>query len=130
MVDESGYELKDYKFFAFNREVKALFIATDRQCGETKFDYYDAEYNHLPFIQGHPNSPKYIPKPKSFDKMKELAAKLSEGLPEVRVDFYDINGQIYFGELTFFHYSGFTPFEPEEWDYTFGSWIQLPQKTE
>ena len=62
--------------------------------------------------------------------MKELAAKLSEGLPEVRVDFYDINGQIYFGELTFFHYSGFTPFEPEEWDYTFGSWIQLPQKTE
>ena len=125
MVDESGYELKDYKFFAFDGEVKALFIATDRQSGETKFDYFDAEFNHLPFLQGHPNALKKLKKPLSFDKMKELASKLSKGMPEVRIDFYDINGHIYFGEITFFHYSGYTPFEPEDWDYTFGSWINL-----
>ena len=69
-----------------------------------------------------------INKPKSFDEMKRLASILSQGVPHVRVDFYDINGQVYFGELTFFHWSGTKKFEPEEWDYTFGSWINLPRK--
>ena len=127
MVDESGYELKDYKWFCFNGEPKALFIATDRGVAgeETKFDFFDAEFNHLPFTNGHPNANREIAKPKSFEKMKELAAKLSAGQPHLRVDFYDVNGKIYFGELTFYHWSGTTPFEPEEWDYTFGSWINL-----
>lgn len=130
MVDESGYELKDYKFFCFNGEPKALFIATDRGSAteETKFDFFDMNFKHLPFTNGHPNSTKPINKPIGFDKMKELAAKLSQGEPHLRVDFYDINGQIYFGELTFFHWSGMMPFEPEEWDYTFGEWIKLPNK--
>lgn len=129
MVDESGYELKDYKWFCFNGEPKALFIATDRgvEGEETKFDFFDAEFNHLPFTNGHPNANREIAKPKSFEKMKELAAKLSAGQPHLRVDFYDIDGKIYFGELTFYHWSGTMPFEPEEWDYTFGSWIKLPK---
>ena len=127
MVDESGYELKDYKFFCFDGEVKALFIATDRgsKTEETKFDFYDENFNHLPFTNGHPNSTKKIQKPQSFEEMKKLAAILSEGFPHIRVDFYDINGKIYFGEMTFFHWSGFVPFVPEEWDYTFGDWINL-----
>lgn len=127
MVDESGYELKDYKWFCFNGEPKALFIATDRgvEGEETKFDFFDAEFNHLPFTNGHPNANREITKPKSFEKMKELAAKLSAGQPHLRVDFYDIDGKIYFGELTFFHWSGIVPFEPEEWDYKFGEWIKL-----
>lgn len=130
MVDDSGYELKDYKWFCFNGEPKALFIATDRgvKGEETKFDFFDAEFNHLPFTNGHPNANREIAKPKSFEKMKELAAKLSEGQPHLRVDFYDIDGKIYFGELTFYHWSGTMPFEPEEWDYTFGSWIKLPNQ--
>ncbi len=129
MVDESGYELKDYKFFCFNGTAKAMFIASDRgMCNEeTKFDFYDMEFNHLPFTNGHPNSTKNIKKPKSFDKMKQLAEILSKDIPQVRVDFYDINGKIYFGEMTFFHWGGFVPFEPEFWDYEFGSWIQLPK---
>ncbi len=129
MVDESGYELKDYKFFCFNGEPKALFIATDRGSAteETKFDFFDMDFKHLPFTNGHPNSTKPINKPIGFDKMKELAAKLSQGEPHLRVDFYDINGQIYFGELTFFHWSGMMAFEPEEWDYKFGEWIKLPE---
>lgn len=128
MEDESGYELKDYKWFCFNGEPKALFIATDRgmENEETKFDFYDMDFNHLPFTNGHPNASKLPRKPKGFDKMKELAAKLSVGEPHVRVDFYDINGCVYFGELTFYHWSGMVPFEPQEWDYIFGSWIKLP----
>lgn len=129
-VDESGYELKDYKFFCFDGLVKALFVATDRgkQTEETKFDFFDADFNHLPFTNGHPNSNKILNKPTGFEKMKELASILSKGFPHLRVDFYDINGRIYFGELTFFHWSGMVPFVPEEWDYKFGSWIELPNK--
>ena len=58
--------------------------------------------------------------------MKELASKLSKGLPEVRMDFYDVNGKVYFGEFTFFHWGGLMPFEPREWDLKFGDWIKLP----
>ena len=127
MVDESGYELKDYKWFCFDGVPKALFIATDRgvKGEETKFDFYDADFNHLPFTNGHPNAYKEIKKPAGFELMKQLAAKLSQGQPHLRVDFYDINGEIYFGELTFYHWSGTMPFDPMEWDYTFGSWINL-----
>lgn len=127
MEDESGYELKDYKWFCFNGEPKVLFIAADRgmENEETKFDFYDMDFNHLPFTNGHPNASKLPRKPKGFDQMKELAAKLSVGEPHVRVDFYDINGCVYFGELTFYHWSGMVPFEPQEWDYIFGSWIKI-----
>lgn len=128
MTDESGYELKDYKFFCFNGEPKLMYIASDRQSDneELKFDFYDMNFNRMPFTNAHPNSDKNIKCPQSFEKMKVLAAKLSEGIPQVRVDFYEVNGKIYFGELTFFHMSGLASFEPEEWDYKLGSWIDLP----
>lgn len=132
MTDESGYELKDYKFFCFDGEVKMLFVAKDREVegAETKFDFFDADFNHLPFTNGHPNSqPPYF-KPENFEEMKAVAAKLSKGIPEVRVDLYNINGKIYFGEMTFFHWSGFVKYEPEEWDYKIGSYINLPKKGE
>lgn len=129
MEDESG-ELKDYKWFCFDGNAKCLFIASDRQKKnvDTKFDFYDTNFVHLPFTNGHPNSNEEIVKPKSFGQMKELAEQLSLGYPHVRVDFYDINGHLYFGEFTFYHWSGLMPFEPEEWDYTFGSWLNLPSK--
>ena len=68
--------------------------------------------------------------PECFDEMKRLAAVLSLGMPHVRIDFYEVNGKVYFGEYTFSHWGGLKPFEPEEWDYKIGSWIKLPnQKT-
>lgn len=129
MEDESGYELKDYKIFCFDGKPRFLFVATDRgvKGEETKFDFYDLDWNHLPFTNGHPNSSKTIIKPENFEKMVELSAQLSQGIPHVRVDLYNINGKIYFGELTFFHWSGMTPFVPEEWDYIFGEMIKLPR---
>ena len=120
--------LTDYKFFCFNGEPKVMFIATDREKGssETKFDFFDMEFNHLPFTNGHPNSTAVIKKPKQFELMIELSRKLSEGLPHVRVDFYESEGNIYFGELTFFHWAGLVPFNPDEWDKKIGDWIKLP----
>lgn len=129
MVDESGYELKDYKFFTFDGKVKAIFIATDRNSdSETCFDFYDRDFNHLPIINGHPNSKEKILKPANYEKMIELAEELGKGIPHVRVDFYNVNGKIYFGEMTFFHWSGLKKFEPEEYDKIFGDWISLPNK--
>ncbi len=125
MIDDSGKGLKDYKFFCFDGVPKIMFVATDRPI-DTRFDFFDMDFNHLPIKQGHPQATRPIVKPKGFEEMKKLATELSQGFPHVRVDFYDINGQIYFGEYTFFHYSGFVPFYPEEWDSILGSWLQLP----
>ena len=126
MEDEKNGDLPDYKFFAFDGEVKMMFIATERQSKEeTKFDFFDADFNHLPFLNGHPNAKVLPEKPQNFEKMKDLAAKLSEGIPQVRIDFYEVNGKIYFGEITFFHWSGLVKFEPEEWDEKNGEWITL-----
>ena len=127
MVDESGYELKDYKFFCFDGTCKAVFIATDRGT-DTRFDFFDTDFNHLPIKNGHNNAEKAIAKPQGWEHMIQLAEKLSQGIPQVRVDLYSIYGHPYFGEMTLFHYGGKKPFVPEEWDYTFGSWIHLPDK--
>lgn len=127
MTDEFSHDLKDYKFFCFDGVAKAMFIASDRHTAgaETKFDFYDMDFKLLPFTNGHPNSTYNINCPKTFYQMKELAERLSKGIPHIRVDFYEINGKVYFGELTFFHWSGFVPFEPAEWDEKFGNWIDL-----
>ena len=130
MEDKITSELRDYKFFCFNGEAKALFVASERQNEdeETKFDFFDMDYNHLQIVNGHPNAKVPPQKPQNFEKMKELAGKLSKGIPHLRVDFYEVNGKIYFGELTFSHWSGMVPFEPAEWDKIFGDWIELPKR--
>lgn len=126
MEDESGYELKDYKVFCFNGTPRALFIATDRGKHETKFDFFDADLNHLPMKQHYPNNPNIkIPDPEGVKKMFELAKILTKEFKHCRADFYDVNGKIYFGELTFSHFSGMQPMEPMEWDEKFGSWLNL-----
>ena len=128
MKDGKTQELRDYKFFCFDGNVKALFIASDRQNinEETKFDFFDENFNHLPFVNGHPNADVTPEKPSRFDEMKEVAQKLSNGFCHVRVDLYEVDGSIYFGEMTFYHWSGFVPFIPSEWDEVFGNWLILP----
>ena len=127
--DSATQELRDYKFFCFDGMVRAMFVATNRQSKTpTTFDFFDVEYNHLDVRQGHPNAQTIPAKPVNFDLMKTLAAKLSVGRPNLRVDFYEVNGKVLFGELTLFHFDGMTPFDPPEWDLTFGSWLKLPQK--
>ena len=128
MENEATQDLRDYKFFSFDGQTKAMFIATERasETEETKFDFFDMEYNHLDFQNGHPNADVLPEKPLRFDEMRALADKLSKGIPQVRVDFYEVNGKVYFGEMTFFHWSGMKPFDPEEWDRKFGDWIKLP----
>lgn len=126
MVDESEIELKDYKFFCFNGKVKCLKVDFGR-FKEHHANYYDTDMNLLPFgeVKYPPNYNHTIIKPKNFKKMIELAEKLSKYIPFLRVDFYNINGKIYFGELTFFPASGMGKIQPMEWDSKLGSWIEL-----
>lgn len=121
-------DLADYKFFCFDGKVKGLFVATERQNPneEVKFDFFDENYNHLPFRQGHDHAKVMPPKPRNFELMKQLAGKLSKGIPHVRVDLYDLGDHVLFGEMTFFHFSGMVKFEPEEWDKRLGDMLKLP----
>lgn len=131
MEDAVQGELRDYKFFTFGGEPKVLYIARGRGMGgETTADFYDMEFNHLPFTIDHDMAPEPPEKPVNFELMKTLAAKLSEGTPQLRVDFYEVDGRVYFGEMTFFHCSGLERFHPEEWDRIFGEWVHLPPKAE
>jgi len=128
--DEATKELRDYKFFCFDGKVEYLFIGSERQKpGEdVKFDFFDKDFNHLILKQGHPNSKVLPEKPSQFEMMKIIASKLSEGIPHVRVDLYEANGRVFFGEMTFYHFGGVVPFEPDEWDLKFGEHLQLPFK--
>ena len=126
--DEETKELRDYKFFCFNGKVKFLFVGSERQKpGEgVKFDFFDKDYNHLNLRQGHPNSKNLPAKPYCFEEMKSVACLLSKDLPHVRVDLYEANKHVFFGEMTFYHFGGLVPFEPESWDKVFGDMLQLP----
>lgn len=125
MEDKKYHELRDYKFFCFNGEPKMMFVASERGNGTTKFDFFDLNFNHLDIIQHYPNSSKEIDKPQNFEKMIELSKKLSRGMKHIRVDFYEVNGKIYFGELTFYHFSGFQPFNDKKWDKMLGDMIDV-----
>ncbi|WP_320128504.1 ATP-grasp fold amidoligase family protein [uncultured Sphaerochaeta sp.] len=119
---------KDYKIFCFDGVPRFAFVASDRG-KTTKFDYFDVEWNRMPLRQHYPNSTYDIPKPQQWDKMLSLAKVLSAGMSHVRVDFYiDMNENILFGELTFFHFSGFVEFEPDSYDLLLGNWLNLPEK--
>ncbi len=130
MVDESGGFI-DYKFFCFNGVCDCVMVCLDRHLGDTKFYFFDKEWKLKRLNIRGKNAPEdfTLRKPPCMDKMFEIAEKLSENMPFVRVDLYECMGQIYFGELTFFPDSGFDPNLLPETDKYFGSLIKLPQKT-
>lgn len=119
--------LLDYKLMCFNGEVRCSFVCSDRFNGKgLKVTFFDNDWNVLPFERHYPKSDMPIAKPKKFEKMVQFAEQLSINIPFVRVDFYEINGDLYFGELTFSPGSGMEEFTPESADYELGSWIKLP----
>lgn len=130
MEDHIDGELRDYKFFCFNGKPEIMFVATDRIKGETKFDFFDLQFNHLDIVQHYPNSTEKIRKPNKFETMIELSKKLSKDLEHVRIDFYEVDGKLYFGEITFYHFSGFETFSPKEWDLKLGNLIDIKNKKE
>ena len=128
MEDSSG-ALRDYKCYCFNGTMRMIMIARDRfsESG-TKVVYYDRDFNKIDVVWGHKTYNGNISKPSKFEEMIMLAEKLSVGIPQVRVDFYLVEDQIYFGELTLYDGGGFDVIDPYEKDLEFGKYIKLPQK--
>lgn len=118
---EDGKPPKDYKIFCSYGVPKFLYVASDRYDGHTKFDYYDLEWNWINVKNDHPNAGPVLPKPVNLAEMLTLASKLSKPFPLVRVDLYNENNEIIFGELTFCHCSGVAAFQPDSYDKYFGN---------
>lgn len=120
--DHSGKELRDYKFWCFNGKPAYMYITIK---GENVYEnFYDMDYNAVPINHYFPRHQPEFEKPANFALMKELAAKLSQNVPFVRVDFFDVNGQVYFGEYTFYDWGGMRPFKGD-WDKKLGELIKL-----
>lgn len=128
MEDSTINELRDYKFFAFRGVVKAMFIASNRQSGKTTADYFDMKFKPLGLTWGYPNSNILPEKPKNFTDMIKAAEVITKDIPEARIDFYEVDGKMYFGEITFFDGSGMQRMNPDKWDKILGDWIELPEK--
>ena len=123
-VSDNGRELKDYKFFCFNGQVKLIQVDFDRFINH-KRNIYDIEWNYIPLTIEFPTAPStIIERPKCLDDMIRVASTLSNGIPHVRVDFYVVNDRPLVGEMTFFHGGGVEKFTPDEWNYTMGEWIK------
>ena len=130
LEDESRNELKDYKIFCFNGKPRVVQLDYSRFSGH-KRNLYTVDWERIDVEYNNPTDKERIfKKPNSLDVMLEAAKKLSKDLPFVRCDFYDVNGKVYFGELTFYPEGGFGWFKPESFGNEMGSWLELPIKRE
>lgn len=126
-MTNNGRDLEDYKIHCFNEEPKFILVCSNRYDKDAMIDdFYSPNWELMDVRRpGHPKSEQASKKPELLQQMLELSKKLSKDVPFLRTDFYIINNQIYFGELTFFPASGMSKFEPQEWDYIFGNYLKL-----
>lgn len=121
--------LIDYKLFCFGGRVACLYVMGNRENG-LKVGIYDRDFRKLDaYISYDEKMETEAKKPENFEEMCEIAEKLSAKFPHARIDLFDQNGVITFGEITFFSGSGYTLFNPDEFDFQLGDFFQLPQNT-
>lgn len=121
--------LIDYKFLCFNGKAKLLYILADRVIGQgAGCGFFDLEFNQLPIKESDEETLKRkITKPRNFHEMIKIAEKLAEDFPCARIDIYNENENIIFGEITFYDSSGYMVFDPDSFDYELGSKFKLPK---
>ena len=126
-LSELSGDVSDYKFFCFNGKVKCFKVDFDRFT-DHRANYFDPQGNLLDCgeVVCPPKFEHQVEIPKELEEMISLAERLAEGIPFVRVDFYDVDSKIYFGELTFFPATGFGRFTDDKWDSILGDWLELP----
>jgi hypothetical protein len=124
LANDNESALVDFKYHCFHGVPKHIQIDRDRFINHT-LNFYDLEWKRQPFGLWYPQSPEDLPKPKNLELMTQLACTLSEGFAFVRIDFYNVKGRIYFGEMTFYPCNGFGVLDPKEKDFEFGSWVDL-----
>ena len=123
---EDGGGLMDYKVHTFHGVPRVILTCRNRHQALQE-DFFDPQWRHLEIRRPlHENSPEPIARPKNLERMLHFAALLAEDIPFARVDFYEIDGRLYFGEITLYPGSGLIAFEPETADWELGQWIELP----
>ena len=129
LTNESSNYLTDYKFFCFNGEPFYLYVITERfSDGGEKLGIFDLKFNQLPYARVDiAKLTEKVERPSNFDEMIQIAKILSKDFPHVRVDLYNIDGKIYFGELTFYNGSGYKGYVPDVFDFTIGNIFVLPK---
>lgn len=127
LKNSDGSQLLEYNVFCFNGVPKFFKVGSVLPDGTLAKDFYDIEWNHLEMKTGA-SAGDIFPKPVHYNKLIKYAEKLSEGTTHVRVDFYDCDGKLYNGELTFFSNGGHMKFTPEKWNTIWGDCLILPQK--
>lgn len=124
-------DLPDYKFFCFGGRVYCLYVMvnyTDNHANG-QLGFYDRDFKKMPYCRMDYRDIDFeIKKPKNFDLMVQYAEILSKDFPHARVDFFNVDGKIIFGELTFYNASGYTKFNPDKFDYIMGDQFVLPKK--
>lgn len=129
LEDHSGSSLTDYKFFCFSGKPFCILVCTDRKGHHSRKLYFDTDWNFLritPYCASMPEG-FTLKRPENLEEMTRLAGILSEGLPFIRVDFYNIDGDIRFSELTFYTNSGYGRDRFPEVDREMGDMIILPE---
>lgn len=119
---EAGIE--DFKILCFHGQPKYIIVDKDRYI-DHKRNFYTPEWKRVNVSTDHEQFEDVYPCPKNFDRMMEVAKKLSEDFPFVRVDLYNLDGKIYFGELTFYPWTGYVKFNPESFDEELGSLMDI-----
>lgn len=117
--------INDYKFICFNGKARYIVLDVDRHI-EHKRNIYDRDWNFIDVSTDYPNFGDSVPRPEGLDDMLRVADILAGDFPFVRVDLYWVNGKIYFGELTFYPWTGYVQFSPDEFDFTLGKDFILP----
>ena len=119
LLGNSKEDMIDYKIWCFNGKPEGILVVYDRTDNNYKLSYYDLQWNNISEkvlrVANKHYSGGNVTKPASFNSMIEIAEKLSIGFPQIRVDFYDINGKAIFGELTFS--TGYGYFTNDYYDY-------------
>lgn len=120
----NGTPINDYKFFCFDGVPQFIQVDVDRFTNHTR-TFFDPNWNNLRFSTLYPIFEGSIPAPENLQKMLEIASTLSQGFSFLRVDLYEVEGKVYFGELTFHHGNGVEPFKPDEYDTIMGNCLHL-----
>lgn len=126
---EQKKDIIDYKWYCFNGNPMFCQVIQDRSTNET-IDFFDSKWNHLPFVGLNPVARNSIVEPnipEHLGEMLKIAQMLSNTIPFCRIDLYDINNTVYFGEITFYPASGFGRFTPGTYDEILGRLLQLPE---
>lgn len=131
MTDRDKTELVDYKVHNFNGIPQFILVCSNRFSEDGLHeDFYTIDWEKMPVKRPEAPTTEEIKKPLNLQRMLEISKQISAGYPFMRTDFYEINGKLYFGEITLYPASGWDEFEPDEYDMIFGNMLTLPEITQ